>query len=216
MRSNWKRATLAAAVMAAAGVSGAANADNYLVSSNGEVVVNNYGECWHTGSWKPGDEIVGCDGKVAEVVAVPVAVEPPPPPAPVYKVEKVERITLDAETYFNFDKATLKPGAVDKLDALVERIKNAEGVNKLTITGHADRIGPEAYNQKLSERRAESVRDYLAQRLDSASMANVETMGKGESEPLQQCPDMRGNKLIACLAPNRRVDVDAELKVRAE
>lgn len=210
MRTQLKQATLAAAILAT--TTGAATA-GYLKTSDGEVVRNNYNECWHTGSWTRGDAIVGCDGKVAEVVAVvvpePVVVTPPP----VYTVEKVERITLDAETYFAFDQATLKPGAVDKLDALVQRIKDAEGVEKITITGHADRIGPAAYNQTLSERRAMAVRDYLAARIDAVD--RIETLGKGESMPLTKCPDFRGDKLIACLAPNRRVDVDAELKVRA-
>jgi OOP family OmpA-OmpF porin len=182
----------------------------YLVSSNGEVARNSYGECWHTGSWTPDDAIVGCDGVVAEVpvvVVVPTPVEPVKPP-----VKQLERVTLDAETYFAFDKASLKPGAVDKLDRLIGEIKASEGVDRILVTGHADRIGAADYNQALSERRARSVRDYLVDRIGSAD--RIETLGKGESQPIAACPNLAGDRLITCLAPNRRVDVDASVSVR--
>ena len=206
MRSFIKNSLLIAAVGILAESAGA----GYLVSSNGEVVRNSYGECWHTGYWTPDDAVVGCDGRVATVpiaVVVPVPVEPVKPP-----VKQLERVSLDAETYFAFDKATLKPGAVDKLDRLIDEIKASDGVDRILITGHADRIGATDYNQTLSERRAESVRDYLTDRIGSAE--RIEVSGRGESQPIAACPNLTGDRLIACLAPNRRVDVDASVNLR--
>lgn len=205
--------TLAAATLAVTGSVGAAGNAGYLTSSTDKVVRNNYDECWHTSSWTPDQAIVGCDGKEeATVAAVAEVVTPAPAAVPDYRVEEVQRISLDAETFFAFDKATLKPGAIDKLDALVDKIRESQGVERITITGHTDRIGPAAYNQKLSERRAMSVRDYLAERIGNAD--RITTEGKGESSPVAKCPDMKGAALIACLGPNRRVDVDAALRMK--
>lgn len=209
MNRMFKQTTLAAAMIATVGAAQADQSD-YMNDSRDNVVRNSYGECWHTGTWSKGDAIVGCDGKVAEVAVAEVVVEEPAP-APTYRVEKVERVTLDAETYFAFDKATLKPGGVDKLDALIEKIKQSKGVERITVTGHADPLGPASYNQKLSERRAMAVRDYLVERVDNSD--RITSQGKGESMPVIKCPDMKGNALIACLAPNRRVDIDAELRM---
>ncbi|MGB1111437.1 MAG: OmpA family protein, partial [Gammaproteobacteria bacterium] len=136
----------------------------------------------------------------------PVVTAPEPEPAkPVER--QLERVTLDAETYFEFDKAQLKPGAVDKLDDLIAALKASESVRQIVVTGHADRIGDAAYNQKLSEERAASVRDYLAQRTNMAD--RITAMGKGETDPIVQCQLQAFKALVKCLQPNRRVDVDA-------
>ncbi len=208
MTRTLKHTTLAALLVVTGSVGAAAN-DGYLTSSSGKVVRDNYDECWHTGSWAPDDTIVGCDGKTEAPVAQ--VVTPAPAPIPDYRVEQVERVSLDAETFFAFDKATLKHGAIDKLDALIDKIKASEGVERITVTGHTDRIGPAAYNQALSERRATAVRDYLVERIGNGD--RITTQGMGESSPVATCPDMKGAALIACLGPNRRVDVDAALRM---
>ena len=79
----------------------------------------------------------------------------------------------------------------------------------MIVTGHTDRIGSDAYNQKLSERRANQVKDYLAaQGVDSGIISSA---GKGESEPVVQCEGNKATKkLISCLQPNRRVEIRAE------
>jgi OOP family OmpA-OmpF porin len=76
------------------------------------------------------------------------------------------------------------------------------------VTGHTDRLGTEAYNQKLSQRRADAVRDYLVSK--GVDRAKIETLGLGEKQPVVQCDQKNMKQLIACLQPNRRVDVEAK------
>lgn len=190
-----------------AACTGALAQPGYLDSAAADSVArNDFGECWHTGSFTPGKAIIGCDGKAAQPAPEPVSQAPAPvPPKPVER--QLERVTLDAETYFEFDKAKLKPGAVDKLDELIEALKESESVSQILVTGHADRIGDDAYNQKLSEARANSVRDYLVERTNMAD--RITAVGKGETAPLVKCETQPFKALVKCLQPNRRVDVDA-------
>ena len=90
---------------------------------------------------------------------------------------------------------------------LADQVKGAK-VDEIVVVGHADRIGSESYNEKLSQARAQSVKDYLAER---GAQTNVITaQGKGESAPLtgDQCKKMAGKKLIECLQPDRRVEIE--------
>lgn len=128
----------------------------------------------------------------------------PQPPA-------FEKITLQAEVLFDFDKSVVKPEGRRILDAeVVEKMKAHPEVELILIIGHADRIGTEQYNQALSERRAAAVKTYLvSQGIDAARMR---TVGKGESEPVVECKGVRGKALIDCLQPNRRVVVEIEVQ----
>jgi OOP family OmpA-OmpF porin len=76
------------------------------------------------------------------------------------------------------------------------------------VIGYTDRLGSDAYNQKLSEQRAATVRDYLISQGISADRIDAE--GRGEADPVKTCKDRNRTRLIACLAPNRRVVVEAE------
>jgi OOP family OmpA-OmpF porin len=126
----------------------------------------------------------------------------PAPPAPI-----IEKVSLGSDVLFEFDKATLRPEGRQKLDELAERIKDAQ-VESILAVGHADRIGSEQYNEKLSDARAASVKEYLAQK--GISPERVRSEGRGENEPVtgDQCKGQKGAKLIACLQPDRRVDVE--------
>jgi OOP family OmpA-OmpF porin len=88
-------------------------------------------------------------------------------------------------------------------------------IESISVVGHTDRIGPNAYNQKLSDRRAESVRNYLAGKGIPAD--KIRTEGRGKSEPVtgDTCKKERGNKLITCLQPDRRVDVSVNATKRS-
>ena len=77
---------------------------------------------------------------------------------------------------------------------------------KVMIRGYADRIGPEGYKQVLSQRRADAVRDYLIAR--GLVPSYIETAGLGSSDPVAECPKLRGAALVDCLAPNRRTEVE--------
>lgn len=124
----------------------------------------------------------------------------------------VEKARIAAQALFDFDRATLRPDARSVLDDIASR---ASGVNveALIVTGHADRIGSEAYNVGLSARRAEAVRSYLISKNLQAGRVYAE--GKGKSQPVtgDKCQRMgkenRDNKkLIACLQPDRRVEIE--------
>jgi OOP family OmpA-OmpF porin len=146
---------------------------------------------------------------VAEPTPAAPYVEPEPAPvvAPAAAVEpckpKFETITLEAEKLFGFDKSGLQDGAKPILDDIVAKLKEHEEFKLVMVTGHTDRIGSEAYNQKLSEQRANKVKDYIvSQGIDAG---RLQAVGKGESEPVVDCKGIRGKQLVECLAPNRRV-----------
>ena len=146
---------------------------------------------------------------VAPVPAPAPAPTPEPEPEPVKCEPKIDTITVDAEKLFGYDKANLMDEGKAALDEAAAKIKANPEIKTVTITGHTDRIGSEAYNQKLSERRAKQVADYLAaQGVDSGIIAAT---GKGESEPVVECVGNKATKkLIQCLQPNRRVEIKAE------
>lgn len=117
---------------------------------------------------------------------------------------KVETITIASETLFGFDKSVLIAEGKPALDEVAAKIKAHTDVELVLVTGHTDSIGSEAYNQKLSERRANTVKDYLVSQ--GVDAARLQAVGKGESEPIVDGKDVKGRKnLIAALAPNRRV-----------
>ena len=135
---------------------------------------------------------------VAEPVQAPRAVEatPPPPPAPVPVSEKV---SFAAEALFDFDKSVVKPEGKAALDDLLLKLQGMNTEVMITV-GHTDSVGSDAYNQKLSLRRAEAVKAYLVSKGVDAS--RVYTEGKGETQPLAD------NKTAEGRAKNRRVTVE--------
>ena len=133
---------------------------------------------------------------------------PPPPPAP-KPAPQVQRITLDSKALFDFDKADLKPEGKAAIDSqIVGKIAQVQKLEVVLVTGHTDRLGSDAYNQKLSERRANTVRDYLVSK--GVDKAKIETIGMGEKQPVVQCDQKDRKALIECLAPNRRVEVQVK------
>jgi len=123
----------------------------------------------------------------------------------------VQKITLDAKVLFDFDKAVLKPEGKAAIDGMVVgKLKDVQKLEVVLVTGHTDRIGTQAYNQKLSERRADAVRDYLVSK--GVDKAKIETLGMGKTQPLPnvKCEMTATKELIACLAPNRRVEVQVK------
>ncbi len=135
---------------------------------------------------------------------------PPPPPAPMpAPAPQVQKITLDSKVLFDFDKAVLKPEGKAAIDSqVVGNLAKMQKLEVVLVTGHTDRLGSEAYNQKLSERRADTVRDYLVSK--GVDKAKVETVGLGEKQPVVECDQKDMKALIACLQPNRRVEVQAK------
>jgi OOP family OmpA-OmpF porin len=129
---------------------------------------------------------------------------PPPPPAPAPKPEKV---TTASTVNFDFDRYVIRPDARGKLDDLVGKLRDVN-LEVVIAVGHADRIGSDAYNMKLSVRRADSVKAYLVSKGIAAS--RIYTEGKGKRQPVKDCKGSGKTKeLIACLEPNRRVETEA-------
>ena len=145
-------------------------------------------------------------GQQGGEVAVP-APAPAAEPAPAVVVEP-KTFSLSSDVLFEFNKATLKPEASQALDNLFAQILAANPKDGVaTVIGHTDRIGSEAYNQSLSEQRARTVADYLIAKGLFADKVRAE--GRGESSPVTggSCPDGAKAQMIACLAPDRRVEV---------
>ena len=140
-----------------------------------------------------------------ELVPLP---PPPPAPAPVAAPKRCDAaVTFQNEEVFAFIKSELTQAAKARLDRdVVAKLASCARVEAVVIEGHTDRLGSHKYNQKLSERRAESVKAYLVSKGSDAD--KVETLGMGKTVPAKFCPGIKGrSELIACLAPNRRAIV---------
>ncbi len=167
----------------------------YAQASNGTIVRSGTGLCWHTGYWTPADSVAGCDGAlVAAAAAAPAAA-----PAAAAPVPTAEKVTFAADAFFDFDKATLKPDGKAKLDDLASKL-NSLNLEVIIAVGHTDSVGSDAYNQKLSIRRAEAVKGYLVNK--GVDAKRVYTEGKGEKQPVAT------NKTAAGRAQNRRVEIE--------
>ena len=132
---------------------------------------------------------------------------PPPPPPPSKPAPKPEKVTTASTVNFDFDRYVIRPDARSKLDDLVSKLRDVN-LEVVIAVGHADRIGSDAYNMKLSVRRADSVKAYLASKGIAAS--RIYTEGKGKRQPVKDCQGTKKTKeLIACLEPNRRAELEA-------
>ena len=146
------------------------------------------------------------------VAAAPVAAVTPPPPQPaaVTPPPVPRKVTFSADSLFDFDKATIKPAGKQDLDKLAADLKGTS-FDVITVTGHSDRIGSHAYNMKLSTRRAEAVKAYL---VESAGIPadKITTSGVDGANPVTKPGECKGKKatkkLITCLGPDRRVEVE--------
>ena len=169
-----------------AGAASAQTVDNWR-NPFGDVWMNGTNElCWRDAFWTPATGIPGCDG-------VPVA-QAPAKPTPM-----ATKVVFNADTFFDFDKSTLKPEGRQLLQQVAQQ---AQGIDLETIiaVGHTDSIGTEAYNQGLSERRAASVKAYLVSL--GVDPNRIYTEGKGELQPVAS------NKTREGRAQNRRVEVE--------
>ena len=118
------------------------------------------------------------------------------------------KMSFSADALFAFDKAVVKPEGKTMLDDLVRQLSGAQ-YDQIALTGHADRIGKASYNQKLSEQRAMAVKDYLVEKQVPAN--RITASGMGETQPVtttQDCAKLKMPQLVACLQPDRRVDVE--------
>ena len=212
-----KKLNKVAVMFAVAALATAAGAQTRVTAANGGPVIDNWqngtGElvwkngtnelCWRDASWTPATAAVGCDGALVAAppapapAAAPAAPAPAPaaPPAP----PAASKVTFAADAFFDFDKSVLKPEGRAKLDDLVSKIKDVN-LEVIIAVGHTDSIGSDAYNQKLSVRRAEAVKGYLVSK--GIERNRVYTEGKGEKQPVADNRTKEGR------SKNRRVEIE--------
>ena len=148
--------------------------------------------CWQTGYYPDGNPIVGCD-----------AVAKPP------VVQMNGSLNLDAATLFDFDKASLRPAGQEMLGRLAAFL-NRNSYSQSVIVGHTDSWGSDAYNDRLSLRRAESVKAFLIGQ--GVPAGKIASQGMGERQLIVSPASCKGTKAArqACEQPNRRVTVDIQ------
>jgi len=198
---NLNKLAALVAFSALASLASAQTIDNWR-NANGDVWKNASGDCWRNASWTPATAAPGCGPapvapKAVEAPPAPKAAAPAPAPAP--QTPAASKVTYAADAFFDFDKATLKPAGKAKLDDLVGKVK---GINLEVIiaVGHTDSVGSDVYNQKLSVKRAESVKAYLVSK--GIEKNRIYTEGKGEKQPVAD------NKTTEGRAKNRRVEIE--------
>lgn len=206
-----KKLNKVAMMFAVAALATAAGAQTRVTAANGGPVIDNWqngtGElvwkngtnelCWRDANWTPATAAVGCDG--ALVPAPAPAPAPAPVAPPVAPPVAASKVTFAADAFFDFDKSVLKPEGRAKLDELSNQIR---GINLEVIiaVGHTDSVGSDAYNQRLSVRRAEAVKAYLVTK--GIERNRVYTEGKGEKQPVADNRTREGR------AQNRRVEIE--------
>lgn len=186
----------------------AQSSDNWK-NVDGNVWKNGTNElCWRDNFWSPATADERCDGAPKKAppppppapVAAPAPAPVAPPPAPVVPPAPVsEKVTYAADAFYDFDKATLKPEGKAKLDDLVSKM-GGMNLEVIIAVGHTDSVGNDAYNQKLSVKRAESVKSYLESK--GIEKNRIYTEGKGEKQPVAD------NKTSEGRAKNRRVEIE--------
>ncbi|MDR1968361.1 MAG: OmpA family protein [Burkholderiaceae bacterium] len=181
------------------------NSDNWRSGQGNLIWKNGTNElCWRDAYWTPATAAPGCDGAL---VAPPPPPPPPPPPdvkpqpevKPPPPVVVPSKVTYAADAFFDFDKSVLKREGKAKLDELVSKVRDIN-LEVIIATGHTDSIGSDAYNMRLSMRRAEAVKAYLVSK--GIERNRVYTEGKGKRKPIAD------NRTAAGRAQNRRVEIE--------
>jgi OOP family OmpA-OmpF porin len=184
--------------MAMAHEGGTANAA-YVGDSSKHYITDSSGRCVRTSSWTPETATKECDPELfPEVAEAPPA--PPPPPMPVY-----EKHTVSATALFDFDKAVLKPAGKEAIHGIDEEIKASKTkVIDINVVGYTDSIGTEEYNQQLSVRRANAVKDYMVS--EGVDPGIIDVKGMGEADPVASNATAEGR------AQNRRVEISVAVE----
>lgn len=173
----------------------------YVVDSRYNLVMDSHGGCVRSGSWTPGMAIMECDPNI--IKAGQTSSQEP----------GTVLVSMESDTLFAFDSAVISAKGKRDLDQQVIKVmKQHPEIEMVTITGHTDRIGSDAYNKQLTQERADAVRSYII--AQGVSARRMETRGMGSANPVVSCDRVRGEvsgqnkELVDCLRPNRRVEVE--------
>ena len=182
-------------------------AEDAYVKNDGLAVRTGLNECLRLGGWSEDDAVDACEGIEPVAKVVEPEPEPAPEPAPAPKEPIVTTATLGAEALFDFDQATLSNASEQALSDLLGQLEKFQEISEIEVVGHTDSRGSEEYNQGLSERRAQSVSDFLTAAYPNV---NVITRGMGETAPVASNSTPEGRQL------NRRVEVQVTAKSIAD
>ena len=227
MQSMNRRAlaglAVAAAMLPAAALAADSKNQGYLVDAiTGNIVTSaTTGLCVRTSDWTPARAVAQCDPDLVKKVAPPApapaakpAAKPKPEAKPKPKPKKPQMLNVELKLSvqnFDFDKATMRDDQRKEIDDWMATEWKGVTLGALIVTGHTDRIGSAAYNKKLSEARAQTVKDYLQGKGVDQKLIFWEGKGFANPVPVTKFCDnkMSRKQLIECLAPNRRVDIEA-------
>lgn len=134
----------------------------------------------------------------------------PPQGAPA--APQMQRYTLNGDALFAFDKSGVNDilsGGRNELDGLANKLRSFDRLNRVVVVGHTDYLGSDSYNMNLSQRRASTIAQYLVSRGVPSNV--IQAQGMGETQPVKQCDaKLARADLIACLQPNRRVEIQVD------
>jgi OOP family OmpA-OmpF porin len=194
----------------------APTASAYGQDNQGNVTRSQYGLCWRTGYWTPDNSISGCDGELSPPITNPTAPALTSNPAavstsapPATSADCSVTVTLKASEAFRSGQATLSKAAQQVITRnVVDKLSACGRIDGIVITGHADRLGSQKFNQAISLKRAEAVAAFLKSKNVDAP---IQTIGAGNNEPLARCADnLPAKKLASCLSPDRRVVISVQ------
>ena len=213
--NKFNKVALLLASAALVTAAGAQTVDNWRNGTGELAWKNGAGDlCWRSSNWTPATAAKGCDGAIVPVPAAPAPAPAPAPaakpapapapaarpaPAPAAPAVAATKVTYAADAFFDFNKSALKAEGRAKLDDLVGKVKGIS-LEVIIAVGHTDSVGSDAYNQKLSVKRAEAVKAYLVTK--GIEKNRVYTEGKGEKQPVAD------NKTSEGRAKNRRVEIE--------
>lgn len=179
----------------------------YLADASGNVIKSGYGGCLYNGSWSEADTINVCEG-IEEPAPTPVVAAEPPKqevaePVAEEQAPVIETVVLNSRAFFGLDADTLSAKGDKAMQNLISKLGDFSKIEKIEIIGHTDDQGSEAYNQQLSERRAETIKSFI---IGEYTDTEIKATGMGELDPAATNATAEGRQL------NRRVEIRVTAK----